>query len=287
VVGESFTLTLDNGSEWHLLGNATPLLDEHDMPRGAIGAFLDITELKRAERALRDSEARVRLVADAAPMLIHAQEEERARIARELHDDICQRLAILQIKAERFGQDTALSPDASREVQSIVELAAQLSSDTSALSHRLHPSTLDTLGLVSALKGLCREFSEQFHVHVDFVHHDVPEPVDTEVRTSVFRIVQEALRNVVKHSGVTAATVELSGNGDQVEVCISDAGAGFEPDNLGGKPGLGLISMRERLRRIGGALVIQSAPSRGTRIRVAAPARLPIVAPAFGRPEPT
>ena len=223
------------------------------------GLVADVTERRTAEEALSSLSRR----------LIEAQEQERARIARELHDDLSQRMALLQIHLERFDQDTAgLPSEARQQLHEIAEVASEVSSSIHDLSHQLHPSKLDTLGLVASLGGLCREFSGQHNVHVQFIHNDIPGQIPKDVTLCLFRIVQEALRNVVKHSGAAEAQVELSGQDDGIDLCISDSGAGFSPESAKGDAGLGLISMRERLRLVGGQLSVESEPSHGTRIRV-------------------
>jgi signal transduction histidine kinase len=184
-------------------------------------------------------------------------------------------MALLQIGLEQFEQDTAgLSDPARRHLHDVTEVASELSSNLHNLSHQLHPVKLDLLGLVAAMSSLCRELSKQHGVKINFVHHDVPGQIGEDVALCVFRIVQEALRNVVKHSGAMDATVELTGNGDGIDVCISDWGTGFNPEAVRGKGGLGLISMAERLRLVGGHFSIESEPSQGARIR----ARIPQVA---------
>ena len=226
--------------------------------QGYIGSCVDITDRKTSEEALLDMSGR----------LITAHEEERARIARELHDDLSQRMALLEIGLEEFEQETSGLPSTARQqLHKIAEIATEVSSDIHNLSHELHPSKLDSLGLVAAVGGFCREFSTQHGLHVQFAHHQVDERVPKDVTLCLFRIVQEALRNVLKHSGAAKAKVELMGHGDQIEMCVSDSGTGFDPESSQGKPGLGLISMRERLRLVGGHLAIESEPALGTRIR--------------------
>jgi PAS domain S-box-containing protein len=250
----------DGEFRW-VVNRGVPRFDSDGAFCGYIGSCIDVTERKRSEQRLQELSGR----------LISAQDEERARIARELHDDVSQRMALLEMSTDRFRQHALqLSPDATRELGQIADATAKISSDIRHLSHRLHPSTLATLGLVAAVKGLCREFSES-GLKVRYVHHDVPDGLSIEVSTCVFRIVQESLRNVVKHGGSAEATVELSGGAGRVELCVLDTGAGFDPDIARREPGLGLISMRERLRSIGGTLQIESAPSVGTRIRVSTP----------------
>ena len=182
-------------------------------------------------------------------------------------------MALLQISVERFKQDTAdLSAKARRELNNIAELTSECSSGLHDISHQLHPSRLDTLGLVTTLGSFCKEVSLQHNLQVQFAHADVPEQVPKDISLCLFRVVQEALRNVVKHSGAAEVKVELTGHGDQIDLCISDAGAGFDPGFAKFDAGLGLISMRERLRLVGGHLAIESEVSHGTRIR----ARIPL-----------
>jgi signal transduction histidine kinase/integral membrane sensor domain MASE1 len=227
-----------------------------------IGMVADITERKIGEEALSSVSRR----------LIEAQEQERARIARELHDDLSQRMALLQIGLTQFEQDTAgLSSKARQQLHDLAEVSTEVSSSIHDLSHQLHPFRLDTLGLVASLGGFCREFSNQHNLQVQFVHDDIPGQIPKEVTLCLFRIAQEALRNVVKHSGAAEAKVELSGHGDRIDLCVSDFGAGFSPASAKGEAGLGLISMAERLNLVDGHLSIDSQPERGTTIHALVP----------------
>jgi PAS domain S-box-containing protein len=231
-------------------------------PKRMLGTAVDITYRKLSEASLQELSGR----------LIHAQEAERARIARELHDDLSQRVALLQIGLEQFEQDTTGLPSKARQqLLDIAEVTREVSSNIHDLSHQLHPFKLDTLGLVVSLGGFCREFSEQHHIQVQFGHHDISGEIPKDVTLCLFRIAQEALRNVVKHSGAAGAKVELSGHGHEIDLRISDSGVGFDPESVKADGGLGLISMRERLRLVRGHLVVESEPSRGTRIRVRVP----------------
>jgi len=255
----SYRVLRPDGSVIWLEANGRVLFDGQGRRLRIIGMVADVTERKLAEEALSSLNRR----------LIEAQEQERARIARELHDDLSQRMALLQIHLEQFEQDTArLSSEARQQLHKIAEVATEVSSNIHDLSHRLHPFKLNILGLVASLGGLCREFSEQHNLQVQFVHNDIPGQTPKDVTLCLFRIVQEALRNVVKHSGAAEAKVELSGHDDGIDLCISDSGAGFSPESAKGDAGLGLISMRERLRLVQGHLSIESEPSHGTRIRV-------------------
>jgi PAS domain S-box-containing protein len=227
-----------------------------------IGMVADITARKFAEEALASLSRR----------LIEAQEQERSRIARELHDDLGQRMALLQISLEQFAQNMArLSSSGRKQLRNIAQEASELSSDLHNLSYQLHPAKLDLQGLVAAMGGLCRELSKQHGIKIKFVHHDVPGQIRKDVALSLFRIVQEALRNVVKHGKTAEAQVKLFGHENEIDLCISDSGAGFNPKSVEAKGGLGLISMRERLRLIGGHLTLESEPRHGTRVRVRVP----------------
>jgi signal transduction histidine kinase len=200
--------------------------------------------------------------------LIRAQEEERCRIARELHDDFNQRLALLAIGLERLGTHLSSDGIAASQVSDLYRLTQGIASDVHRLSHRLHSAKLEHLGLVPAIKGLCRELSEQYGGQIDFVHHHVPDAITKESALCLFRVAQEALSNTMKHSGVKTAKVELFGDRGTLHLYISDAGVGFDPQSVSAKGHLGLISMQERLRAAGGTIAIDSRPSMGTRISV-------------------
>jgi signal transduction histidine kinase len=203
--------------------------------------------------------------------LLEAQERERTRIAQDLHDDVGQRIALLHVSLEQFGGSMDLPAIARSQLNGFTQLTAQMTSDIHSLSHELHPSTLDIVGLEVAIRGLCREFAARHGLQVHFSCHDVPLQLERDVNISLFRIAQEALHNVVKHSGAAAAMVELSRDGDRLALCVSDGGFGFDTRTVHERGGLGLVSMRERLRPIGGRLSIESMPLAGTRISVDVP----------------
>jgi PAS domain S-box-containing protein len=229
---------------------------------GYIGSCVDITERKLSERSLQELTGR----------LIHAQEEERFRIARELHDDISQRLAFLQIGLEQFAQNTSgLASSDRKQLINLAKISSEVSSELHGMSHHLHPAKLELQGLVATVKSFCRELSNQHALQISFHHHDVPAEIPKDVSLCLFRIVQEALRNVVKHGMTTEARVELFGQDNWIHLCVSDPGAGFSSEAAKSKGGLGLISMRERMRLIGGHFAVESEPAHGTRVRVAVP----------------
>jgi PAS domain S-box-containing protein len=230
----------------------------------AVAVVRDITERKVVEGTL----------ASLSPRLIEAQEKERSRVAGELRDDLNQRMALLQIGLGQFERDVpGLSSQARIQLHSLTEVAMEIASGIHNLSHRLRPSLLDLLGPVASIERLCRELSDRHNLQIQFVHHGIPERISQDVNLCLYRITQDALRNVAKHSGAAGAEVELLGHDDRIELCISDSGVGFNPESAKRTSGLGLITMQERLRLVEGQLTVQSDPSHGTRIRVRIPLR--------------
>ncbi|MBI4161190.1 MAG: PAS domain S-box protein [Acidobacteria bacterium] len=225
--------------------------------------------LKRSEAALRSSH---HILQDLAAKLLTAQEDERRRLARELHDDLTQELAALAIEIGKLEGGTPPSPRRLRgELGRLRDRLARLSEDVHGISRRLHPSILEDLGLVDAIASECRNLSERERIRVDFEPKDVPERFPLDVSLCLYRVVQEGLRNVVKHSGARSATVSLKSADGHVRLTIRDSGVGFVPGGRRGRGGLGLAGMRERVRLIRGDLSIRSRPGRGTVIEVDAP----------------
>ncbi len=239
------------------------LLFERAQRRRAQAALeFDVGARRKAEAALRDLSGH----------LIHAQEEERSRLARELHDDFNQRLAMLAINLERAAAMIPDHPDkAVRRVRELCDQTSDIGGDLHRLSHQLHSSILDVLGLDEGIRSLCAEFAEQQGVQVEFASHDVPRSIPSKTSLCLFRIVQEGLRNVKKHSGANEAFVELTGDGQEITLSIIDAGAGFDPQEAAFKAGLGLRSMQERLRAVGGTIEIESYHGGGTQVHVHTP----------------
>lgn len=228
----------------------------------SVGMVVDITERKRAEAAL--SSARLRS--------IEAQEQERTRIARELHDDIGQRLALLTIELDQLYADADGLPAKARErLEHLARQSAEIASDTQSLSHELHSARLDYLGITAAVKGFCREFSERQHMEIDFKNHDVPASLPRDVSLCIFRVLQEALNNSAKHSGADSFAVRLWGTADEVCLSVSDSGAGFDSEAVKESHGLGLVSMEERLALVNGTFYIDSHPNLGTTIYARVP----------------
>jgi PAS domain S-box-containing protein len=227
-----------------------------------LGACIDITERRQAEDAAHALSGR----------LIHAQEAERMRLARELHDDLSQNLALLSIELEMVGQRPPVDPEqVNRQMQALSVQVKRLSSDVHRLSHELHPSKLEQLGLVAAMHGFCRELAAAYDTAIEFEHHDVPRSLPKELALCLYRITQEALQNVVKHSGATTACVTLTGADNELRLAVTDDGQGFDPQAAQNNGSLGLISMHERVRLVRGRLSVESRPGEGTRVEVRIP----------------
>ncbi len=226
-----------------------------------VGMVTDITERKLAEAAL----------ADVSRRLIEAQEQERNRIARELHDDIGQRLALLAVELDQLLQGTPNLPEIRRRVGEIQKQTSEIASDTQSLSHELHSTKLEYLGPVVAMRSLCQELEDQTKVEIDFKSRDLPSPLPPEISLCLFRVLQEALHNSVKHSGARHIQVGLWGTLDEIHLVVSDPGVGFDSQAAKASRGLGLISMEERLRLLRGTISVESEPMRGTTIRARVP----------------
>ena len=205
-------------------------------------------------------------------MLINAHEDERARLASELHDDFSQRLAMLSLGLETATEIVPESPEeANRQLHELMNSASEIGADLHTLSHRLHSSTLERLGLAAGVAAFCKEFAAQRGIQVVFSHQGVPRSVSPDVALCLFRIVQEGLRNVKKHSEARNAQVQLERVDDAIHLLISDKGQGFDLKEVTDGQGLGLYSMRERVRLVGGRFEIHSEIQNGTRIDVWVP----------------
>jgi PAS domain S-box-containing protein len=251
----------DREYRW-IFDSGTPRFNADGSFAGYIGSAIDISDRKRAEEALSKVSGK----------LIEAQEEERRRIARELHDDISQNLTMLSIGLQELAH---ISPESQAQhrnrIESLLERTSEISDDVHALSHRLHSSKLEVLGLVATMRSFCQEVSEQRKVKIDFTHSDVPGFLSPQVSLALFRILQEGLGNAVKHSNVALFEVRLEMAGVNLQLTIRDSGVGFDPSIAMHSQGLGLISMRERANLVKGILSIESKPGGGTQIQVRVP----------------
>ncbi len=242
--------------------SVTALRNRNGRLQYCVAMVEDITQQELAEHSLRQLTGR----------LIKAQEEERSRIARELHDDLNQRLGLLAIELGQLHNRLLESdPEVTQRIDRVWQETNDLSEDVHRLSHNLHSSLLENLGLVPALRNLCTEFREQHGIGVEFGERDVPSDLSSEIALCLFRIAQECLSNIAKHSRARLARVCLDGTDAGIRLLVEDDGVGFDLDARQGKPGLGIVSIRERLRLVKGSISIRSSPATGTRIEVCVP----------------
>jgi PAS domain S-box-containing protein len=226
---------------------------------------LDITVRKQLEKVLTGMSRK----------LIQAQEQERARIARELHENINQRLALLAIEVGQIQQHASSLPfDVRNRVHELQKQTAEISTDLYSMGYELHSSNLEYLGIVAATGSFCREFAARQTVKIAFSHDYIPQAVSREVSLCLFRILQEALHNAAQHSKAKYFEVKLGCSGNQLQLTVTDQGIGFDAELAMIKGGLGLISMGERVRLVNGTIAIESKLTRGTTIRVRVPLRL-------------
>jgi signal transduction histidine kinase len=219
----------------------------------------DVTESKRA----------LELNRDLARRLIVRQEIERQRIARELHDDVSQRIALLNVEIDKISTQV-VSEESRARLRTLSTQVRDIANDVHHISYALHPSWLETLGLVAALQSLCRDASKQRNLQVAFTHGSIPTSVDANISLCLYRIVQEALHNVARHSDAREAQVSVTCDERRIALQIADSGVGFDPRHIR-SAGMGLASMRERVAVLRGQLAINAAPGAGTRITVHIP----------------
>jgi PAS domain S-box-containing protein len=251
----------DGTLRW-LSGSGRVKADATGTPEQMLGVFMDITERHRVDEESRQLSGK----------LITAQEDERKRIARDLHDDLNQRLALLSVEMELFGADFKDTRGPARErLDSMTSHVRDLSSEVHRLSYQLHPAKLDQLGLVVAARTFCREVSTQSSLPVHFEQHDVPRDVAVDVALCLYRVIQEGVQNAVRHNGGSAIQVNLTSAAKQIRLLITDEGKGFDVDHAMLNGGLGLVSMRERVRQVHGFIQFTSSVGKGTRIEATVP----------------
>ncbi len=235
-----------------------------EMPDGfrILVTLEDVTRRRQAEEELRNIGGR----------LISAQEEERTRLARELHDDVSQRLALLSFEIDQMRPQILTSQDGLRNaVERLSQATQELSADIHRLSYRLHPFKLDQLGLSASIESMCVELSTHQDLAIEFRQQGFPAVLPDEVTLCVFRVAQESLHNVLKHSGAKAAQVIVTKTVNAVRLRVSDNGKGFDIEQAKRKKRLGLVSIKERLRLVDGRVSIYSQPDQGTQIEVVIP----------------
>ena len=245
-----------------MLDVAAPRIDGDGAFAGFIGSASDVTDQKLAQEALKTIGGR----------LIAAQEKERSRIARELHDDICQRLALLYMElTQAIEGANDLNGTASTQIAEIRQHCSEIAGDVQALSHELHSSKLDYLGVVAALVSFCQEFSKQHNIEIEFTHKAVPDSLASDISLCLFRVAQEALHNAAKYSGESRFSIDLRRIEDQLQLEVRDAGVGFNPEQAKLNGGLGLVSMQERVHLVNGTFLVETKVNHGTRIIVSVP----------------
>jgi len=244
----------DGEYRW-ILDVGVPRFSKDGSFAGYIGSCLDITDRRLAEEAL----------GSVSHKLIEAQEKERTRIARELHDDINQRIALATIELDQLKQSIpGLDNELRARISALGVRLQETSIEVQAISHRLHSSKLELLGIVAASRSFCRELAGLHKVKIDFAADDIQGPVPQDVSLCAFRILQESLQNAIKYSGAKRFEVQLRATSGGIELTVHDDGAGFDVDEAMRNHGLGLISMRERANLVKGTLVITSKPMGGT-----------------------
>jgi len=256
-----YRLRRHDGEYRWLLDKGVPRFNPDGTFAGYIGSCLDITDRKVTEEAMSTIGRR----------LIEAHEQERTWIGRELHDDINQRLALLAVELDQWGRQVPSAEELIAQVRHAQDRITEIAKDVQGLSHRLHSSKLDYLGLATAAGSFCKELSEQSKVEIQFRHAGIPRNLSKEVSLCLFRVLQEGLQNAVKHSGTRSFTVDLHGTEESIEVTVADLGSGFEEQEAFTRHGLGLISMRERLQLLSGELTVKSKPGAGTTIHARVP----------------
>jgi PAS domain S-box-containing protein len=255
---KEYRLRRTDGTYRWMFDVAAPRFNGDGSFAGFIGSAADVTDQKLAREALEGLSGQ----------LIAAQEKERSRLARELHDDICQRLAMISFKIEKATKGWGSGQSSiGHQLEEIWQQCSNLTGDVQSLSHELHPSILYNLGLATAIRSFCREVAEQNDAVVEFISSDIPDFLPREVSLSLFRVVQEALHNAVKYSGQKHFEVQLHGKDGEIELKVSDKGVGFDAASIKRGRGLGLVSMAERIHNINGIFDIDTQPNAGTRIR--------------------
>ena len=262
----TYRLVRPDGSIAWVENTGHGLFDKSGRMIRMLGIIADVTERKQVEQSL----------ASATGRLIAIQEDERRRIARELHDDINQRLAVLGICVQTLRKTAEdCSPTLVGDLNDVFDTVSEISKEVQAISHQLHSAQLEYLGIVAAISGFCREFGERHSVAIAFIYDNIPKHIPYDTSLCLYRIVQEAVNNATKYSHAREFEVKLWRLEDHLHLTVLDRGTGFEVETAMTKGGLGLISMRERVRLLDGKIFIDSKPMRGTTIHVEVPLALP------------
>lgn len=252
----SYRVKRHDGEYRWLVDTGTPRFNSDGTFAGYIGSCIDETDRRAAEEALRNISRK----------LIEAQEKERKRIARELHDDINQRLAMLAIELQQLDTSPIFQAKRHERIERLLKRTTEISSDLQALSHELHSVTLEHLGLAAAMRSFCNDLARHQKVKVEFTEKQLPTSIPPEIALALLRVLQEGIHNAVKHSGVRKFQVEVAGKVNEIQLTIRDFGVGFDPEQAAKGEGLGLLSMKERILPFKGTLSIVSKPKHGTEL---------------------
>jgi PAS domain S-box-containing protein len=251
----------DGAYRW-IIDSGAPAFDAGGVFIGYVGSALDVSDLRRARETLSALSGK----------LMAAQEQERDWIARELHDDLAQRAAALTLQLHNIARDLPQRRRERLELQQTIDVAADLATRIQLVSHQLHSSKLEHLGLATAAAALCRSLSERHGMEIELSHDDVPRNLSKEVALCLFRVLQEALNNAVKHARAHEVAVALRATPSEIQLSVTDRGVGFDP--VATHHGLGIISMTERLNLVAGQIRIDSFPGAGTTVHVRVPLHL-------------
>lgn len=255
-----FRVVPDGCVRW-LMGKGKVIRDAGGVPIRMVGVNADITERKEAAEQLRALSA----------SLISAQEEERRRISRELHDDLVQRLALIAMDLGKLAPGAHGPRELSDELRFVQQRAVQAAELARHIAHELHPMILDDLGIASALQSLCEETARREEIHVEFAAGALPQKATREVASALYAVAQEALLNISKHARASRVEVRLDGADGVVRLEVADNGVGLPAGAASGSLGLGLVNMRERVRWLKGAFALESLPEGGAAVRVELP----------------
>ena len=225
------------------------------------GAIVDVTNLKMAQEAIEELGRR----------LMNAQEQERARLARELHDDLSQSIALLSVQLTILHNEPKDLEYVRDQLARYISDVGSLLQDVRRISHELHPAILSQLGLEATLHNFCGDLATAHSLQIDFEAEDLPLELPFDISFCLYRVTQESLHNVIKHSGASAAHVSVKSNHNEIRLSVSDNGAGFDPEAAKAKEALGLISIEERVKAVKGNANIISAVGEGTKIEVHIP----------------
>jgi len=256
-----YRLLRHDGQYRWVLDTGVPRFNADGSFAGYIGSCIDDTERRRGVEALRNVGGK----------LLQAQEQERKRIAQELHDDINQRLAMVSIEIEQLKDSNLIATPLSDRLEKLRKTTTTIAGEIQALSHRLHSSKLEYLGMIPAMNHFCKEIADHKKVHVSFVHTGTPISLPEEISLGIFRVFQEALHNAVKYSGVKNIEVQVDQEPSEIRLVVRDSGIGFNPDTAIQGRGLGLISMLERVKLMNGTIAINSRAGHGTEITAVVP----------------